>query len=215
MEGPRARRATPIPPAPPQRGVQLELVQAVALVAALVAAGPAVRPAVLAPGELAGHLGQTVRVAGTVVDVEPGDHVHRVTLLAEGEAATVLAREDVPPLGARAEAVGDAAADRGGAVVWADTWRVDESPGRAPVGVERLARQAPERAGGTVTAWGTWRADAGQLVDGGARLDVTVRAAPPPDGEPLAAWGHLAYEDETAGYRLHAVGWEPWTPSPG
>lgn len=195
--------------------MRLEVLQALALVAALHATHPLVTPEVLAPAELTQHVDQRVALEGRVADVDPGETVTRVTL-AHGEArATVLTREPAPPLGASVRVTGDASPDRGGVVLWAETWSTLEAPDRSPVGVQRAVDQAPRRAGTTVTVVGTWHEDEQVLAEEDARLAVQPRTAPPPDGEPIAAWGLLAYAPETAEYRLQAAGWAPWNRSRG
>lgn len=195
--------------------MRLEVLQALALVAALHASQPLVAPETLTPDQLTQHVDQRVALEGRIADVDPGDTVTSVTLAHEGARATVLTRDPPPPLGASVRVTGDASPDRGGVVLWAETWSTRQAPDRAPLGVERAAEEAPRRAGTTVTVVGTWLEDASVLTEDGARLPVEPRTAPPPDGEEIAAWGLLAYAPEAAEYRLQAAGWSPWNRSQG
>lgn len=194
--------------------MRVELLQAIGLVAGLHLASGLMAPATLDPGDLAQHPGETVELEGRIATVQPSGEIARVRLDGERGQAWVLARGEVPPLGAHVRVTGDAATGQEGPVLWmTGAWTVLERPSRAPVGVDRLVHQAPDREGQTLSVAGRWDQGASQLSGDQARLAVTLRAAPPPPGATIVVWGVLSYTPQTASYRLDATGWTPWSPS--
>lgn len=191
----------------------MEFLTAVALVVGLSLAGGLLAPATIDPSELGAHPGETVALEGRIARVEPTGDLQRVRLEGNAGHAWVLARGEVPALGSRVRVIGDAAVGREGPVLWMDgDWTVLGTPERAPIGVDRAAHAAPEHAGETLAVVGLWDADAEQLTGESARLATRIRAAPPPPGATILAWGVLSYDPASAAYRLEATGWSPWSP---
>lgn len=195
--------------------MRAEVLQAIALVAGLHAAGPLVSPPTVPAGELPGHLGERIQLEARVIDVEPGETITRVTLEDATGHVTALARGPLPPLGATVRVLGDAAAGREGPVLWIDgSFDVLDRRDRAPIPLAQLLSEAPDRAGETLAVVGTWDADGRHLEGDAGTLPVRVQTAQPPDEGRILAWGELRYDAATAGYRFDAVGWERWQRTP-
>lgn len=188
-----------------------QLALAMALLLGLHLLGDQVAPSPMTAAEIPAHLGQTVQLEGTVLDVDPGRTVHRVELQDASGTTTVLLRGRPPPVGARLSLVGDLEADRDGAIVWArGAPTLLEVPSPAPRSLGELLERAPRLIDQPVAVLASWDAANGTLVDGDKRLPVRWRIAEP-SSQDLLAWGLVTYRDELASYRLEIVGWRPWT----
>lgn len=188
-----------------------QLALAMALLAGLQLLGDQVAPRQLTAAEVPAHLGETIHLEGTVLDVDPGRTVHRVELQDASGITTVLLRGRPPPVGARLSLVGDPEADRDGAIVWArGPPTVLDAPSPAPRSLQDLLERAPRLIDQPVAVLASWDAANETLTGPPGQLPVRWRIAQPPSQE-LLAWGLITYLPEQASYRLEIVGWRPWT----